>query len=94
MDQGKIAVLKAEVDEQIKVIQQIYIKIDKRSDMNENDPAKIESMSYQLHNLYCAFEDSFKIVLNYFENNIVEIESYHAELLKKMKLNLGENKAG
>ncbi len=88
MEEEKIAVLEAEINEQKQIIEQIYDKIEERADMKENDSVKIESTAFQLHNLYCAFEDLFKIILDYFENNIIEKEFYHTELLKKMKLNI------
>lgn len=48
--------------------------------------AAIESLGYQLHNLYCAFEDLFKIVAAAFENHIEDKSRYHLELLKRMAI--------
>lgn len=86
MDKEKIAVLKAQIDSQIEEIENIYAKIEKRKLMK--GAAALESISYQLHNLYSAFEDLFKIVAKAFENHINDISQYHIELLKRMTLSI------
>jgi hypothetical protein len=48
----------------------------------------MESLGYQLHNLYCAFEDLFKIVSETFENHIQDKSKYHQELLKRMTISI------
>ena len=47
----------------------------------------IDSMGYQLHNLYGAFEQLFEEVARFFENRIDGIQ-YHAELLRRMQLEI------
>jgi len=87
MDKGKLTVLKADIDVQIREIETIYAKLDERR-QEENRLTGIESIAYQLHNLYCAFEDLFKIIANTFENNIQDKASYHMELLKRMAISI------
>ncbi len=87
MDKGKLTVLKADIDAQIREIETIYAKLDERR-QEENRLTGIESIAYQLHNLYCAFEDLFKIIANTFENNIQDKASYHIELLKRMAISI------
>jgi len=41
-----------------------------------------------LHNLYCAFEDLFKIVAEAFENHIQDKSRYHVELLRRMTIRI------
>lgn len=48
----------------------------------------LESLAYQLHNLYCAFEDLFRIVAHFFENHIDERVGWHKELLGRMTLEI------
>jgi hypothetical protein len=48
----------------------------------------MESVGYQLHNLYCAFEDLFKIVAETFENHVQDKSKYHQELLKRMAISI------
>ncbi len=44
----------------------------------------MKSLGYQLHNLYCAFEDLFEVVAGTFENQIGEEGRYHIELLRRL----------
>ncbi|MEO0123870.1 MAG: hypothetical protein ABIL69_07695 [candidate division WOR-3 bacterium] len=87
MDRGRLATLKAEIDNQMELIEEIYKKIEKRqANFKENDVG-IESMAYQLHNLYSAYEELFEIVADYFENEIEGVK-YHSDLLHRMKMEI------
>jgi len=82
LDKERLVLLNAEIEFQTKEIEDIYSKLDERS--KERTQLAIESLGYQLHNLYCAFEDLFKIISKFFENHIEDKSRYHSELLKKM----------
>lgn len=86
MDAGRLAVLRAEVAKQLEVIDKIYRRIKERR--KAEDVVHLESLGYQLHNLYCAFEDLFKIVARFFENEVADEARYHAELLRRMTLHI------
>lgn len=86
MEKGRLAVLKAEVGAQIQEIEDIYTRIEDRK--RKKGKTALESMGYQLHNLYCAFEDLFKIVTDAFENHIQDKSKYHLELLKRMTISI------
>ncbi len=73
---------------QVSEIEEIYQKIAQRSKNFKKSFGKVESLSYQLHNLYFAFEDLFKLVADYFENNIETRDRWHVDLLKKMKIEI------
>ena len=88
MDKGRIAILKAEMQVQIGEIDKIYTKLEERR--REKGRAGIESTGYQLHNLYCAFEDLFKIAADAFENHIQDESQYHIELLRRMTMSIEE----
>jgi hypothetical protein len=60
MDAGELRLLQADLEAQSREIGRIYEKIDNRSGIES--PAGVESLSYQLHNLYSAFEELFEIV--------------------------------
>ncbi len=60
MEEERLSLLKAAVEAQKKEIDRIFAKIEKRH--RGAGEAYVESLAYQLHNLYCAFEDLFKIV--------------------------------
>jgi hypothetical protein len=86
MEKGRLILLKGEMQGQSKEIEKIYAKIEERK--TRQDIANLESLAYQLHNLYCAFEDLFKIVADNFENYIEERRKYHRELLWRMSISI------
>ena len=86
MEKARLAVLKAELKAQIQEIEGIYTRIEDRK--RKTDKAAMESVGYQLHNLYCAFEDLFKIVAETFENHIQDKSKFHQELLKRMAISI------
>ena len=51
-------------------------------------PELVESAGYWLHNLYCGFEDLFKLIAGYWENHVSENGAYHIQLLKRMLLSI------
>jgi len=86
MEKKEIAVLRSEIESQIGEIDTIYEKIEERKRFSSQ--VEVEGLSLWLHHLYCAFEDLFKIVAKAFENNIIDEERYHIELLKRMTLKI------
>lgn len=86
-DEKGIAVFLGEFDYQIREIDRIYeiIQTRMRPDVKNPMPDElVESIGYWLHNLYCAYEDLFKIVCSFWENNISSASGYHTSLLKRM----------
>lgn len=88
MERIELNLLKAEFNAQIKEIEKIFADIDDRKRGAKKNKAKLESLAYKLHNLYCAFEDLFKIIARHFENQVEDIAKYHKELLKRMTLSI------
>ncbi len=88
MEKSKIAVLQADIREQMLAIEKVYRKIAARKKTYTRDEEKLDSMAYQLHNLYCAFEDLFRIVADHFENHLTDALGWHTELLKRMKIQI------
>ncbi len=86
MDKERFAILTAETQAQLREIDEVYAKLDERK-QGKGQPA-VESMGFQLHNLYCAFEDLFKIIAEGFENHIQDKTKYHSELLKRMTISI------
>lgn len=80
--------LKAEIETQIKEIEKIFLEIEDRKKGASRSKVKLESLAYKLHNLYCAFEDLFKIVARYFENQVEDISRFHKEFLKRMSISV------
>ncbi len=87
MDEARYALLKAEVEDLYGQIDQIYARIEERHSEFGNRTESLDSMGYQLHNLYCAFEQVFEIIAQFFENNIAG-ERYHTDLLRRMRLTI------
>lgn len=86
MEEERLSLLRAVVNNQKEEIESIFIKVEQRRD--GKGAVNLESLAYQLHNLYCAFEDLFKIVANFFENHIEDKSKYHRELLLRMKISI------
>lgn len=84
MEEERLSLLSASIAGQRDEIERIYAKIDDRR--HTKGAANLESLAYQLHNLYCAFEDLFSLVAGFFENRIDEKAGYHRELLWRMKI--------
>lgn len=84
MEKAQLAVLEAEVQNQLSEIEKAYQRIEERKKTKTR--VELESLSFWLHNLYCAFEDLFEIVARFFENNITNRDHYHIELLKRMTM--------
>lgn len=88
MEKERLNLFKAEFNAQVKKIDEIYERIKERSKIIETGAVALESLSYQLHNLYCAYEDLFKITADFFENRIEEKANYHTQLLRRMSLEI------
>lgn len=87
MDKAKLAVLEAELNSHKQEIEKIYAKIKLRA-ANLGDEAAVESLGYQLHNLYCAYEELFQAVAEAFENNVEKGLTWHKELLRRMSVTI------
>lgn len=86
MDRENFVILKAEAEAQLKEIEAVYARLEERK--RKRGAAAVESVGYQLHNLYCAFEDLFKIIADGFENHIQDKSKYHSELLRRMAVSI------
>ena len=88
---ARIALLISELKSQREDILSLHAKIAERLSDLQKEPdneAIRDSLGYKLHNLYCAYEDLFKIVARFFENHIDDASRYHTLLLKRMKLDI------
>ncbi|MCZ6679105.1 MAG: hypothetical protein O7E52_17875 [Candidatus Poribacteria bacterium] len=84
MEEARLSVLKADIKRQLGIIEQVYGKIHQRSEGYLTNVERMESLAYQLHNLYCAFEDLMELVAEAFENRIGESGTWHIRLLQRM----------
>jgi hypothetical protein len=87
----KLAVFLAEVSAQGKEIEQIHTVVSVKAqalktDLKNEDLAA--NLGYRLHNLYSAYEDLFKLVTSFFENQVDRTAAYHIGLLKRMRIEI------
>ena len=83
----QIVIFLAEFDFQVRQIYSIYGSLKTKAVTIEKQRATseaVESAGYWMHNLYCAFEDLFKLVAGFWENNLSANGEYHIHLLKRM----------
>jgi hypothetical protein len=85
VEQSILAVLTAELEAQMSAIDQICTKIQIRAiELDPSDEIRMESIAYQIHNLYNAVEDLLKLIAAYFENQITDTAKWHSALLRRM----------
>ena len=89
MDSIRLAVLQAEIEAQLGRIEQVFVLLeDRASDLQPDNPGSVESVAYQLHNVYNAIEYLMEIVAKAFENNISDLSRWHTQLLDRMNLEI------
>ena len=86
MDKSRYLAFGSEARAQLEQIEVIYGRIDIRERVGGE--AGLESLGYQLHNLYSAIEDLFEIVAAAFENHLAGSHGYHIELLRRMAISV------
>lgn len=85
MDTAKLALFQADINAQLDTIDRVYAMVQACAEgLAPNNPERLESVAYQIHNFYCATEDLLKLVATYFENNIADSSQWHSLLLKRM----------
>jgi hypothetical protein len=88
MDEGAFSVLDAELRARCGDIDRIANRIEeRRRTFDPGVAAEVDSLAYQLHNLYSAFEQLFEEVARFFENRIDEA-GYHADSIRRMQLEI------
>ena len=89
--QKQIVVFLAEFDFQVGQIESIYGSLKNKAAAIEKKritAEAVESAGYWIHNLYCAFEDLFKLVAGFWENSLSSNGEYHINLLKRMMIEI------
>ena len=87
MDRTAFAVLEAELRARNRDISRIGDRIEERRGTFPRRAEEVDSMGYQLHNLYGAFEQLFEEVARSFENRI-DAAGYHADLIRRMQMEI------
>lgn len=85
MDKNALAVFKADIQAQMALVNRIFSLVEERATgLTADDPIRLESVAYQIHNLYNAIEDLLKLVAAHFENQITDTAHWHTALLRRM----------
>ncbi len=84
---AQIRTLKADITADLKAIAEIYEALERYDPLPPGDEPLI-AVAYYLHNLYCAFESLFQRVAEVFENQLSDRAGWHAELLRRMTLDI------
>lgn len=91
MDSEKLVILKVDVEAQLTLIKTVHERLRTRSSyLKADDIILLESIAYQIHNLYSAIEDLLKLIADYFENNIKDSSQWHSLLLQRMTMTIPE----
>ena len=85
MDKNTLIVLRADLTTQMTIVKSVSLLIEERArGLQKDDPIRLESVAYQIHNFYNAIEDLLKIVAAHFENQISDTTRWHTVLLQRM----------
>ncbi len=85
MDTNTLVIFKSDIQAQINLVKRIADQLHQRAEgLTTDDIIRLESVAYQMHNLYNATEDLFKIIATYFENNMTDTAKWHSLLLQRM----------
>jgi uncharacterized protein YutE (UPF0331/DUF86 family) len=82
-----IRVFLADLEAQYNEIEKIAVSMEEKASLlreKMTDEDLTNSLAYKLHNLYSAYEDMFKLIVSFFENQIEGVAKYHIDLLKRM----------
>ncbi|NMG59419.1 hypothetical protein E1H12_13050 [Geitlerinema sp. P-1104] len=91
MDDPQKRLLIADLEAQFIIIHEIDKKLKQRANsLNPDDEIRLESIAYQIHNLYGASEELLTIIAKYFENNISDSSQWHHLLLRRMTVDVPE----
>jgi hypothetical protein len=85
MDKDSITVLVSDIEMQMALIEKVFDEMENRAKgLKPDDRVRLESVAYQIHNLYNAVEDLLQTVAAHFENQISDTARWHTVLLHRM----------
>lgn len=84
MERERLAGLTAEINGQWRLIERVGARLQARVDKELNTPEQLDSVAYQIHNLYCSIEDLLKLIASAFENQVGTTGEWHRILLLRL----------
>jgi len=76
------------MDKQMKLMNDMANRIEDFMKSGKMDRISTVYLAYKVHNYYCALEDILKEIASVFENSGTDPSRYHAELLKRMNIDI------
>lgn len=84
MERERLAGLTAEINGQWRLIKKVSDRLQARIDEGLDTPGQLDSVAYQIHNLYCSIEDLLKLIASAFENQVGTTGKWHRLLLLRL----------
>ena len=84
----KLLILKNSIRRDMAAIAAIYDELERHPLQEDTDSDTLIVIGYQLHNLYNAFENSFRDIAAVFENSVDDVGQWHTQLLERMRLDI------
>ena len=85
MDAQEFLILETDLAAQLAAIDDVFANLeDRATDFNADDARQMESVAYQIHNVYNAFEELLRLIAAHFENQISDAARWHSALLQRM----------
>ncbi len=85
MDAQEFLILETDIAAQLALIDDVYAILEDRArDFDGDDARQVESVAYQIHNVYNAFEELLRLVAAHFEKQIGDSARWHTALLQRM----------
>lgn len=85
MDAKEVMIFTTDLTTQMVVIDEVFINLEDRAqNFNADDVRQLESIAYQIHNIYNAIEDLLRLVAAHFENQISDAARWQSALLQRM----------
>lgn len=84
MDRNGYLGMVAELRGQLRLVERVYDRLQDRAQAGLDTAVQLDSLAYQVHNLYCAAEDLLKLVARAFENQIGAGGDWHRVILLRL----------
>jgi hypothetical protein len=85
VDAQEFVILQTDIAAQLAQIDDVFAKLEDRAqDFDADDTRHLESVAYQIHNVYSVTEDLLRLIAAHFENQISDAARWHSALLLRM----------